>query len=267
MRGAGADAPEAERYRVEAVARTARLLQALALEERAGAKTLARACGLTPDFVRRALSSLERSGLASLDEDGETWRLGLAWLRLADAKRRQTDLAALALPIMRAMREAVDETVSVSASRGTRRVVVASLESRQPVRRVAHTGFETALHTGASGRALLLGLSPHEREAYFDRVVNETPDFERARYMADLDAATQTGFVKVEDEVTRGMAALAAPVRDHDGAVVASLTISTPRDRLTPALERAAAAALLRGARDLSRQLGQPDEASNPGET
>ena len=56
---------------------------------------------------RRAVSS------SPIQDDAGHFRLGLAWLRLADVKRRQLDLREVALPVMRRMRDAVNETVSL----------------------------------------------------------------------------------------------------------------------------------------------------------
>ena len=257
------------RYRVEAVTRAVRLIRELRDGPPGNAEDLASAAEIPPAFAQVALETLARHGLVrQLDVAAATppdapsgpWGLGLTWLRLADARRRQTDLRELALPIMRRIRDDVDETVILCVRRGNRRVNIDYVESTQAIRRVTQHGYETALHIGAAGRALMCGLSNDELGDYFADLASTSGRAGRLhdvpQFMADLDGVRQKGFAQARGEMTADTAAVSAPVFDHMGNIVAAVTISCPGDRFTPGLGAACVAAVRSGAGELSRLLG-----------
>jgi DNA-binding IclR family transcriptional regulator len=248
----------AARYRVEAVSRAAQLLTTL---RRAPAtiEALAAAADTPIPFTDTALRTLERHGLVRQLDDGD-WALGLACLRLADVKRRQLDLRDIAGPIMRRMRDDVDETVILAIRRGTRRVNVDYVESTQAIRRITQFGFEAPLHVGATGRVLLCSLSQDELGEYFADLATtmgrsaKLTDIDR--YMADVALVRSQGYFIAHGEITADTASVSAPVRDHTGVVIAALTISSPADRFSDGLEKACIESVQSGAEELSRLLG-----------
>ena len=250
-----------QRYRVEAVTRAVRLLKALQHEPSLTTAALAEAAEATPAFAQTAMETLAKQGLArTAGPDGHGWDIGLAWLRLADARSRQIDLRELALPIMRRMRDGVDETVILGVRRGARRVNIDYVESTQAIRRVTQHGHEAPLHVGAAGRALLCGLTLDEVGDYFASVASGAGRnarlFDVETFIKELAEVRDKGYAYVSSELSLDSWAVSAPVRDHTGAVVASLTISCPSDRFTPGHEAACIATVLEGAGELSLLLG-----------
>ena len=248
-----------QRYRVEAVSRTAQLLSVLRQAPSGSIGALALAAETPATFTETALLTLRRHGLVRLLEDG-SWALGLAWLRLADVKRRQIDLREIASPVMRRLRDDVDETVILAIRRGDRRVNIDYVESTQAIRRITQFGFEAALHVGASGRVLLTSLSRDELGEYFANLATsmgraaKLTDIER--YMEEVAQVRRDGYFLARGEITPDTVSISAPVRDHTGFVIAALTISMPADRANPALDRRCIEIVQSGAADLSRSLG-----------
>ena len=250
-----------QRYRVEAVTRAVRLLKVLQQSPPLDTAALAEAAEATPSFTQVAMETLAKQGLArQAGAEGRSWDLGLAWLRLADARSRQIDLRELALPIMRRMRDGVDETVILGVRRGARRVNIDYVESTQAIRRVTQHGHEAPLHVGAAGRALLCGMNLDEIGEYFAGVASgagrHAKLFDVEKFIAELAEVRRKGYADVNGELSLDSWAVSAPVRDHTGEVVASLTISAPSDRFTPGLEAACVVNVLEGAGDLSLLLG-----------
>ena len=258
-----------QRYRVEAVTRAVRLLKTLQQSPPLDTAALAEAAGAPPAFTQMAMETLAKQGLArTAGPDGRSWDIGLAWLRLASARSRQIDLRELALPIMRRMRDGVDETVILGVRRGGRRVNIDYVESTQAIRRVTQHGHESPLHLGAAGRALLCGLSPDEIGEYFASVASGSGRHAKLldveKFISELASVCAKGYADVNGELSLDSWAVSAPVRDHTGAVIASLTISSPSDRYTPGLEAACIANVLEGAGDLSLLLGFTPATRSP---
>jgi DNA-binding IclR family transcriptional regulator len=248
-----ANPERAARYKGEAVARAARVLALLGPD--APARTLAelaQATGVPKATLLGILDTLVAHRLLALDDDGR-YRLGYAWLRLGDVRRNQLNIRESALPVMRQIRDAVDETVILSLRVGDRRVHLEYLESRQSIRRITQIGNEAPLHIGAAGSVLLAGLSEPEMNDYLAR--NITPDM-RDGIRNAVAAIRRDGYAVVSGTVNAQTAAVAAPVRTHGGDIAAVLTISCPRERFTTALERRCVALVTEGAHALSRTLG-----------
>ena len=254
----------AGQYKVEAVSRAMLLLEAL--RERPSGLTqeaLVHRSGLSAAVVDATLATLERHRLVRRADDAEGGAmvtLGLAWLRLADIKRQQIDIREVALPVMRAMRDAVNETVSLGIRIGSSRVNIEYAEGQHEVRRIVQPGFHVPLHLGAGGRALMSGLDDAEIEAYLAasaaRHDPSSGPVARARLLAAIAAARRQGYAIVAGEITSDTAAVAAPVRNHVGDVVAALSISIPEDRFGPQMRSRCIREVVRGAREVSLALG-----------
>lgn len=248
------------RYKVEAVARAVALLDALRRSPGPlAAERLVEKTGLPRATIEAALATLERRGLIdrTTGEGGGAEggvSLGLGWLRLADVKRQQLVLREVALPVMRRVRDAVNETVSLGIRIGPSRVNIEYAECHHEVRRIVQPGFHVALHVGAGGRALMSGLADTEIEAYLATI--QVSQMEKSKLLAAIKAARRDGYAVVEGEVTPDTSAIAAPIRNHAGDIVATMTISMPEDRLSPQTRKRCIREVMKGAGEISLALG-----------
>ncbi len=247
---------EMARYKVEAVSRAMLVLEAFrrgpaelevpALEARTG---LGRAT------IEATLATLERRGLVARTSGADArFRLGLAWLRLADVKRRQLDIREVALPIMRRIRDDVNETTSLTIRIGTSRVNIEYAECQHEVRRIVQPGFHVALHVGAGGRALMSGMEDAEIEAYLAPV--PLSQLQKTKLIAAIEGTRRDGYAMVGGEVASDTAAISAPVRNHVGEVVAALSISMPQERLGAPMQARCIREVMKGAAEVSRAMG-----------
>jgi DNA-binding IclR family transcriptional regulator len=72
----------------------------------------------------------------------------------------------------------------------------------------------------------------------------------------ELDVVREQGWAATVEEYEPGLNAVAAPVRDHDGTVVAALSVAGPSFRLTRGDFGRVTAHLLRAADEFGRRLG-----------
>jgi DNA-binding IclR family transcriptional regulator len=243
-----------ERYKGEAIARAVRALALLSEEPGLCLAELAARTGVPKATLAGILNTLVAHDWLFLDSS-RLYRLGYAWLRFADARRGQSSIRERALPIMRRIRDALDETLILSLKVGDRRVHLDYIESTQSVRRVAQPGQEAPLHVGAAGLVLLAGLDEAEIEAYLARAQGAV---DAAAVRRAVTEVKRGGYAVAAGTVNADTAAVAAPVRAYNGEIVASLAVSCPRDRFTEELRKACIAAVTEGALTLSRALGFP---------
>ena len=120
-------------------------------------------------------------------------------------------------------------------------------------------GIPYPLHAGASSKAFLAFLDPAEIEAYLARhpldAVTDKTVTDAAKLRKDLAAIRSAATPTSLGERQPGAASIAAPVFDHDGHVVAVISVAGPAARFRPDTPRFVTA-LLGAARRVSAQLG-----------
>src|SRR4051812_30684658 len=96
-------------------------------------RDLVEATGIPRATLLGILNTLVRHDFLLREAESGRYRLGYAWLRLADIRRNQSEIRQTALPVMRQIRDRIDETIILSLKIGDRRVHLDYVESTQPV--------------------------------------------------------------------------------------------------------------------------------------
>ncbi|MFI6360107.1 IclR family transcriptional regulator [Streptomyces sp. NPDC050743] len=190
--------------------------------------------GLAKSTVVRLLATLEQRGLLWSRGDGRLTP-GAGLLRWAALAQDAWRLPPEAVECLRALSvQSGGESSRIYIRQGTSRVCVAQHEGTQQLRHVVRIGEEMPLWAGASGHVLLSDCPPE----FLHRLASaagQGPDFEsqiadRARRAADQGWAVSHG------EREEGVSAVAAPITDEAGRVVAAVSLGGPSSRFT--LER-----------------------------
>jgi IclR family transcriptional regulator, acetate operon repressor len=223
---------------VRSVDRAAALLLALGDSQgEAGVTELARRLGLHKSTASRLLATLQRRGL--VEQDGETgkYRLGLVVIRLAERAERTLDLRGIAMPELERLARLTRETTGLGVLEHDRLLTVAQADGPNLIAVGDWTGRTSPLHCVASGKVLLAALA--EREvlritrlglvAHTDRTITELEPL-----LEELARIRRRGYATAIGEYEPGMNAVAAPVHDARGAVVAAVDIWGPAFRIPP---------------------------------
>jgi DNA-binding IclR family transcriptional regulator len=243
--------------------RTVELLAAVA---RAGGPLapaeLAERCGLPASTTYRLLADLELHGLVSREgRRGVT--LGVRILELARSveDRLQVALVQPAHEVMHALAREYGETAILTAPAGLDAIALASVESPQHAMRLSYGRWRTApMHLGASGKILLA----HLDDAAAERVIAAAPRrpgpgarLDGATLRAQVHAARRDGHAVTHGELDEGASAVAAPVLDGRGRLVAGLSLAGPTPRMERALHRIVPA-VMDGARGIATRIAAP---------
>jgi DNA-binding IclR family transcriptional regulator len=218
--------------------------------------------GLPKATVFRILTTLVDQGWLAYDSATATYTLGFAALRHADSLLCGLDILAKARPFMRAVRDAVNETVVLSLRDGDSRINVESVDGGQAIAQTLQLGVRAPLYTGAASQAFLAAMGDAEVDAYLARTelaaynpaTLTTPEAVRAR-IAQVRAQ---GYARTVGEFTLSATqtvAIAVPVRDPSGSVIAVMHVSALQSRMTEESERACREALLRESAALTAAL------------
>ncbi|MCI3270659.1 MULTISPECIES: IclR family transcriptional regulator [Streptomyces] len=191
--------------------------------------------GLAKTTALRLVQTLEETGLLSSHPLGYTVGPGLwRWAYLA---RSQWEVPQETRKVMRDLADRSGETVNVFVARDVRRVCVAHEESPLPLRHVVDVGDEQPLWAGASSKILLRDAS----ETQARRIAAASPHGETyaPQLLSWAQEAADRGYAVSSSEFDEGLTAVAVPVTNRSGRVIASLSVSGPSNRFSyEAVER-----------------------------
>lgn len=217
--------------------------------------------------VFRICYTLDQLGLLRRTQHG--YALGPRILSLGFDYLSSLDIVEIARPELVALRDDTGASAHLGVLSGTDVVYIAQVPSlRQLASRVA-VGSRFPAHAMSMGRLLLSSLPAAEFDTLYasvelKRFTNETPGtIEELRQK--IAAERERGYVISRSSFEAGIVAVAAPVMDRDGKVLAAINISGPAASLdTGALEGVFKDRVCEAARRISTQLGYrpPPQAS-----
>ncbi len=229
-------------------------------EPRLTLKQIVLRTGLPKTTVFRILSTLVERQFCEFDAERGEYSLGFAFLRFGDIRRRQANVHAEALPVMREMRNELNETIVLSIRTGNYRVHIDFVEGLHPMRRIAEVGVQAPLYAGAASKVLLAGLSEAELDRYLAETeleaFQQTTITDKQALRRELARIRAQGFAESKGELFAGGGALAAPIRDFTGNTVGVIDILTPEHRYTAEHRERCIALLSRGVATVSARLG-----------
>ncbi len=248
-------------YTISAVDRAMALLEVLAENADIGVTELAERTGNTKSLVFRLLFTLEQRGYVQKDPVTRTYALGYRSLFLADHVRQQSRLIVAAQPYLDTLVEQTHENVVLAVREDLHSVCIAMRESPQPLRLSGQRGQRFPLHAGG-GPKVLLAFAPEDVQ---QRVLKgtlrgftETSITDPKTLTKTLADIRSTEFNRSYGELDPDAFSFAAPVRDHNGAVVAALSVAGPVRRMTDDVANQLEACVRDAAAGLSRDLGYP---------
>lgn len=241
--------------RVGSVARAASVLDVLAAAGELGTNELGRRIGTTPSTASRLLATLEGAGLVAYAPSTGRYRLGAHLIELGNAALARLDLRDVARPHLTALVDATGETATLSIPGERDAVTVDFVQSPSLVQGVARIGRPSVAHATATGKvALAFSARPPRLETPLERFTERTI-VDPALLEQELAAVRARGFAEARGEREPDLNAVAAPVRDARGELVAIVGIQGPASRFRGARLHEAARLVVERARDLSAAL------------
>jgi IclR family pca regulon transcriptional regulator len=213
---------------------------------------VAAATGVTRAAARRFLLTLAELGYVRAD--GRYFSLTARVLELGYAYLSSLSLPEVAEPHLETLVAEVNESSSISVLDGMDVVYVARVPTSRIMTVVISVGTRFPAYATSMGRVLLAGRTEPELDAYL-AAVELRPLTTRtvssvAALRGEISRVRAQGFALVNQELEDGLRAIAAPVRDRTGRIIAALNISANatrtslevmrRDLLPPLLKTAA---------------------------
>jgi IclR family pca regulon transcriptional regulator len=189
---------------------------------------VAKATGVSRATARRSLHTLVRLGYVRYD--GTLFGLTPKVLELGHAYLRGLSLPRVAEPHLRDLMNDTRETASLSVLDGDHVVHVARVATTGVITVAINVGARFPAYATAMGRVLLAGMDDKEFDDYLERVdlqpLTDQTVIDAGRLRSIVESVRASGFCLQDQELNRGLRAVAVPVRDRSGKVIAAANIA-----------------------------------------
>ena len=177
----------------------------------------------------RLLGGLVESGYANFDARTKIYTLGMEVFRLAQKVAHRQGLSGATKDLLQELTKTTGESSILAVRRGNAALTVLTVDGPQ-FRTTTDPGDESPLHTSAIGQALLAHDPDAEATIAALDLEARTPysitdPAQMGRRLAQIRA---TGWAGQSEENDIGMNALAVPVFDIDGRLLAALALAAP---------------------------------------
>jgi IclR family KDG regulon transcriptional repressor len=216
---------------------------------------------LPKSTLHRIVLTLESQGFLTRTHPASSkYQLGLTLLELGNMVAQRLEIRNVALPYMIKLRDQVNEAVNLIVRDQDEAVYIEKVDTSQPVRVYTRVGRRAPLYAGACPRILLSYLPEEEIDELLLRIElkkagpGSTTDMDELRRW--INTARANGYTVSIGELEMDSAAVAVPIWDYSGMVVAGLSIAGPTTRFSAeTIERLVHAAMC-SAEEISRRMG-----------
>ena len=227
---------QSEKNYIAALARGLSVMRAFGNQpDRLTLAELSRIVGLPRATVRRCLLTLTTLGY--IESNGKFFRLSPQVLVLGQAYFSSSSLPRVAQNPIEQVSDKVSESCSVSVLVGDEIVYVARSTRRRKASVPRDVGVNLPAYCTSMGRVLLANLTPEQLTDYFSRVTLKKFNHKTVADEADmrkiLDQVRKDDYCVIDGEFEYDLRAIAVPLRNVVGNVVAAMNVSTDVSRLT----------------------------------
>jgi DNA-binding IclR family transcriptional regulator len=221
---------EGQEFRLPSVDRAMSLFELLANAQRGMTLSeLSRKLGIPKSTAHYLIHTLVTRGYIQRGTDGRHYVLGLRFSDVASASPAELNLRTIVTPFLRKLATRLNLTSTATVLRGAEGVIIARIESLHDTGGGAWIGRHVDLHCTAQGKALISTLT----EEHLDRLFagRELAQYTSktisslAALKSHLVQVRANGFALNDEEQVLGLRAIAVPIIDRIGAVVASVSV------------------------------------------
>jgi IclR family transcriptional regulator, KDG regulon repressor len=200
-----------------------------------GVRELSVHLGFSPATVQRILQTLKTHAFVDQNPETKHYHLGNVFFYFLDVLQSTHKITQSALPFMKKLLSATQETVHLNVIDGMERICIDSIESPQYLKASMPIGNRSPLYAGATPKCLL-AFSPKNFIDNYVKQVKFTPLTENTItnikiFRSEIAAIRKRGYAKSLGERTPGIGSISAPVVNHRGMILAAISLAIPELR------------------------------------
>lgn len=196
---------------------------------------LSSALGLPKPTIHRLLQTAEAEGFLQRDLDGRSYGPGPRLRQIAVHTMSSERLRTGRLAILKSVAEEIGETCNLATPDREGMTYLDRVETKWPLRIQLPIGTQVPFHCTASGKMYLSTLRDSTLEAVLNarplEALTEKTIVTSEALRQELAQARKRGYSQDDEEFMLGMTAIAVPVIDSAGRLMATLSVHAPEQR------------------------------------
>ncbi|BFT73874.1 IclR family transcriptional regulator [Paenibacillus sp. P36] len=210
--------------------------------------------------VHSLLKTLQMHGYINQDVETGKYKLGLKLLEKGQLMLQSLDIRTAARKHLVALSEQTGQTTHLVILDGKEGVYLDKVEGEKAAIRYSRIGRRISLHSSAVGKVLTAFRTKDEIDALlrnyqFSKITDVTITGKDA-FVNELNQVREQGYSIDNQENEPGVRCAAAPIFEHNGSIVAAISISTLLSTVDDSLFKAYIALLKKEAEAISLTLG-----------
>lgn len=249
-----------EQKHVSSVLRAVAVLDLLAERGELSLTQLSAEIGAPKTSMFDVVGTLQSQGMVRRNPESGLYSLGLHVIELGYGAVRQFGIRKILAPVLQALNQELDETVHLTVLDGAEVLYVDCYESTKRLRTYSVIGVRGPLHCTSVGKAILAWLPENTRDQLMSSLTyerfTENTITSPQQLRQDLSTSRDRGYTIDDVEHEEGVRCIGVPVFDQTGAVVASISISAPTQRIPVEEVPELAQRVMKAGREMSHRLG-----------
>ena len=252
--------------KANAIEKSLRILMAFAPQNKEVRTTdLSQLLGYNLATVSRILQILKRFGFLHKNPKTKLFRLGPTISQLAAAINRsmRTELIQIAKPHVDLLCETVGATVNIEVLSSKTTVLVCIVHGIGHLQVPHDIGEPLPAHASAGGKAMLAFSSPETVAGFVKEGLPRITEYtitDPIAFQKELDRIRKRGYAIDRQELHLGLEAVAAPIFNLVGEVVAAITVVVPKYQSGDVVDSTLADQVKGAAQNISSELYHNDD-------
>jgi IclR family transcriptional regulator, KDG regulon repressor len=247
-------------YNVRAVERAIQILNSFDDDHpERGISEISEVVGLHKATTHRILTTLLNNGLIERSADGLRYKLGIRLVDLGFNVTRRMDVRREALPYISQLAKQLDEAVDLSLLDQMQVLYIEMIQSHHALTIAATVGRRLPAYCTASGKVFLAHMPLEQVKEYLSKPLIPTTKntiTDPEAILQQLKTIQEQGYSIDEEEMELGVRAIAAPIYNQKGRVMAAVSIPGPISRLEKRRIPEMAVELMQTTSAISRRFG-----------
>jgi DNA-binding IclR family transcriptional regulator len=226
-----------EKKIIQSIDRALQVLELFSLEKPEwGVTEISKVLNIYKSNVHNILSTFAEKGFVKKDSKTDKYKLGIKFFELGSVVIKNMDLRRIAHPHIEKLSKEFNETVHLGVLDEGRVVSIEREESNKGLCSHIEIGRRAPLYCTAVGKAIMSYLSEDEinliikekgLEKYTENTITNKEELEK-----EFLKIRKQGYAVDNMEHEEGVRCVAGPIRDYNGKVIASMSISGPAFRI-----------------------------------